>query len=228
MAHILDNPIYHALQTGHQVFAKGNAQANYYREDIAAFAGLKDNAAADFEQLYQQSPADSLFVIFTVQPLTIPANWKLLTHINMFQMVYELDEVPVGITTAIKELDHTHVPEMTDLVELTKPGPFKPETILLSNYTGIFKDQQLVAMAGHRFNPSPYTEVSAVCTHPDHLGKGYAYQLLQEQIRRIKERHEIPFLHVRNDNHGAVKLYEKLGFTIRTEMMAYVIQKVAV
>lgn len=227
MKHILDNPIYHALTSGHQVFAKGTNRANYYMEDIASFAGLKDNSEADFEALYQNSPEASLFVVFTPEPTVIPKNWKLLTHIDMFQMVYEPKEIPAGADSDLTNLTEVDVPEMSALVELTQPGPFKPRTILLGNYTGVFKDDQLVAMAGHRFNPTPYTEVSAVCTHPDHLGKGYAYQLLREQIKRIIQRSETPFLHVRNDNHGAVKLYQKLGFHIRTEMIAYVIQKIA-
>ncbi|KQC00020.1 GNAT family N-acetyltransferase [Pedobacter sp. Hv1] len=227
MKHILDNPIYHALISGHQAFAKGTDQANYYQEDIASFAGLKDNSAADFEALYQNSPEASLFVVFTPEPTVIPENWKLLTHIDMFQMVYEPKEIPTGADADFTDLTADDVPEMTALVELTQPGPFRPRTIVLGNYTGVFKDDQLVAMAGHRFHPTPYTEVSAVCTHPDHLGKGYAYQLLREQIKRILDRSETPFLHVRNDNHGAVKLYQKLGFNIRTEMIAYVIQKIA-
>ena len=28
---------------------------------------------------------------------------------------------------------------------------------------------ELVAMAGQRMQPDPYTEISAVCTHPDHF-----------------------------------------------------------
>lgn len=64
-----------------------------------------------------------------------------------------------------------------------------------------------------------------MCTHPDHLGNGYAYQLLREQIKRILEKGQIPFLHVRNDNVAAVNLYQKLGFVIRTNMIAYVFKK---
>jgi len=145
----------------------------------------------------------------------------------MFQFVFRSKEIPKTGATGITDLDLQHVTEMINLVELTKPGPFLARTIELSNYTGIFVDGKLASMAGHRFFPSPYREVSAVCTHPDHLGKGYAYKILQEQIKRILLRAEIPFLHVRNDNDGAIKLYRKLGFEIRTDMMAYVIRKEA-
>lgn len=227
MEHVLDNPIYYALTSGHSHIAKGLEEVKYYIEDITAFAGLKDNSQENLNTLYQISPAESLFVFFSKTPVEIPAQWKLLTHIDMFQFVFRDKETPTAEAAGITDLNLEHVTEMIDLVELTKPGPFLAKTIELSNYTGIFVDGKLAAMAGHRFHPSPYREVSAVCTHPDHLGKGYASKILQEQIKRILLRSEIPFLHVRNDNDGAIKLYHKLGFEIRTDMIAYVIKKEA-
>jgi len=228
MEHVLDNPIYYALTSAHNHIAKGVDEVKYYTEDIASFAGLKDNSQENLATLYQISAAESLFVFFSKMPVEIPVQWKLLTQIDMFQLVYRGKEVPLADAEGITDLDQEHVGEMISLVELTKPGPFLSRTIELGNYTGIFIDGKLAAMAGHRFHPSPYREVSAVCTHPDHLGKGYAFRILQEQIKRILQRSEIPFLHVRNDNYGAIKLYQKLGFEIRTEMIAYVIKKEAV
>jgi len=225
MEHLLDNPIYYALTSGHSHLAKGIDEVKYYYEDITAFAGLKDNSQENLNTLYQISPAESLFVFFSKTPVEIPTQWKLLTHINMLQFVFSGKGISTTKATGITDLNAEHVTEMIDLVELTKPGPFLSKTIELSNYTGIFVDGKLAAMAGHRFHPSPYREISAVCTHPNHLGKGYAFKVLQEQIKRIVQRSEIPFLHVRNDNQGAINLYQKLGFEIRTDMIAYVIKK---
>lgn len=227
MEHVLDNPIYYALTSGHCHIAKGLEEVKYYIEDITTFAGLKDNSHENLNTLYQISPPNSLFVFFSKTPVEIPTQWKLLTQIDMFQFIFRGKEMPIADATGITDLNLEHVAEMIDLVELTKPGPFLAKTIELSNYTGIFVDGKLATMAGHRFHPSPYREVSAVCTHPDHLGKGYAFKILQEQIKRILLRSEIPFLHVRNDNEGAIKLYHKLGFEIRTDMIAYVIKKEA-
>jgi predicted GNAT family acetyltransferase len=70
-------------------------------------------------------------------------------------------------------------------------------------------------MAGERLKVPGHTEVSAVCTHPEHTGKGYAAVLMAEVMRRIRKRGETPFLHVRADNERAIKIYKRLGFRER-------------
>jgi predicted GNAT family acetyltransferase len=87
----------------------------------------------------------------------------------------------------------------------------------LGYYVGIRAGGKLVAMAGERMKVPGYTEVSAVCTHPDYLGKGYAAALMTEVMRSIRERGEKPFLHVRSDNARAIAIYERLGFSKRWE-----------
>jgi predicted GNAT family acetyltransferase len=114
-----------------------------------------------------------------------------------------------------------YIPEMLALTQLTAPGPFFQRTIEFGEYTGIFADDKLVAMAGQRMQPLPYVEISAVCTHPDHLGKGYAGMLLNEQIKRIMAVGKIPFLHVLADN-PAVRVYERVGFKTRKPITGYV------
>lgn len=225
MNHILDNPIYNSLATAHHKYSNGTENVKFYIEDIASFAGFKNNSVESFEELYKISADTNLFIIFSKSKIEIPIPWKLITHIDMYQMVYQSNDLPNFDSSNLSALDEKNIDEMIELVELTKPGPFRNKTIDLGNYTGVFENEKLVSMAGHRFNPTPYTEISAVCTHPDYLGKGYAYLLLCEQVKRILNKSEIPFLHVRSDNAGAVKLYQKVGFEIRTEMIAYVITK---
>jgi len=110
-------------------------------------------------------------------------------------------------------------PEMMELTSLTKPGPFGRRTHELGTYLGIRVEGKLVAMAGERLKVPGYTEVSAVCTHPEHAGKGYARMLMLEVMRGIRERGETPFLHVRRDNARAIALYERIGF--RTRVMPH-------
>jgi len=225
MSHILDNPIYNSLISKHNQFSDGLSHVKYYQRDIAAFAGMENYNEESFEKLFHQSP--KLFILFSPNPLSIPSNFKLVRKIVMLQFVYNENNLPVGDNDfEIIDLKEDHITEMIDLVNLTQPGPFLSNTIVLSNYTGIFKDQKLVTMAGHRFHPFNYIEVSAVCCHPNYLGKGFAYAIIKEQIKRILDKQQIPFLHVREDNLGAIKLYEKLGFKIRSKLNAFVIEKI--
>ena len=124
------------------------------------------------------------------------------------------------------ELGLADSPEMLALATLTKPGPFGTRTHELGAYVGIRCEGKLVAMAGVRLKVPGYTEVSAVCTHPNHIGKGYARLLMTEIMRRIRERGETPMLHVRQDNARAVGLYERLGFRTRKQMHFAVLRKI--
>jgi predicted GNAT family acetyltransferase len=145
----------------------------------------------------------------------------------MPEMVYEGDGVPSSSASdpEIVELSAADVPEMMALTALTKPGPFHKRTHELGTYLGIRREKKLVAMAGERLKVPGYTEVSAVCTHPEHTGHGYARILMIEVMRRILERGETPLLHVREDNVRAIQLYERLGFRLRVLLHFAVLRK---
>jgi len=127
----------------------------------------------------------------------------------------------------IVTLGASDVPEMIALVELTKPGPFSTRTHELGTFLGIRVDGQLVAMTGERMKPGNYTEMTAVCVHPDHRGRGYAQALLGAVARGIVARGEIPFLHVFTSNISAIALYQRQGMEIRRWLHVTVLQKKA-
>jgi ribosomal protein S18 acetylase RimI-like enzyme len=225
MNHILDNPIYNALNSGNQHFSIGNENSKFFQPEVAPFAGLKANSDSDFAALDRISPPESTFVIFTPEKVFIPKPWKGIREMELLQMVYEGTVPPPVVSKDMVDLNIQHLPEMLALTQLTNPGPFLNETIKFGNYTGIISDGRLVAMAGQRQQPSPYVEISAVCTHPDHLGKGYASLLITEQIKRIIMAGAVPFLHVLASNQSAIRVYERLGFKTRRPLVAYVFQK---
>jgi predicted GNAT family acetyltransferase len=122
---------------------------------------------------------------------------------------------PTGTNLPIQQLGEPDVPEMLALTKLTKPGPFAKRTREMGDYFGIRVNGELIAMAGERLHLPGHTEISAVCTHPDHLGHGYATALITWLMERISNRGEQAFLHVRAENARAVALYERLGFQKR-------------
>jgi predicted GNAT family acetyltransferase len=116
------------------------------------------------------------------------------------------------------------VADMLALVEITKPGPFRGRTHEMGRYLGIRVDGRLVAMAGERLRPVGYTEVSAVCTHPDYRGRGYGRDLVETLVRNIIDRGEVPILHVEKDNRAAF-LYEQVGFSRRQTIHLVALRK---
>lgn len=224
MQHPLDNPAFNALISNNKRLSHGNEQAKHFADDVAPFIGLKDYSDNDFQKLYELLPENRPGVLIKHIEQEIPKNWNILRAFRCYQMLFEQPAV-YEPSAGIVNLTHEHVPQMLALTKLTNPGPFLQCTIEFGHYRGIFDGEKLVAMAGQRMHAFNYAEISAVCTHPDHLGKGYARQLLLNQAQRIQAEGNIAYLHVRTDNTRAIKVYEGIGFTIRKEMYFYVLQK---
>ncbi len=125
----------------------------------------------------------------------------------------------------IEPLTNDDGPEMLALATLTEPGPFFARTHELGDFVGVKREGRLAAMAGERLRPTGFTEVSGVCTHPDHRGHGYAAVLTRRVTQAILDRGEQPFLHVYAHNTGAIAVYEKLGFSLRREMAMTVLTR---
>jgi predicted GNAT family acetyltransferase len=224
MEHVLDNPAYNALATGNKNLAEGTEHIKYFNKDVAPFVGFSENSTESFNAVYDLIQHNNPLVFVSQDKMEIQSKWTVLQHVPGWQMVYNGAAFNIN-TPNLVALTDADVPQMLTLTKLTNPGPFALHTIDFGHYYGVFDEEKLVAMAGQRMNPLPYAEISAVCTHPDHAGKGYARQLLQFHADRIKSAGEIPFLHVRDDNTRAIKVYEDLGFEISRQINFYVLAK---
>jgi predicted GNAT family acetyltransferase len=225
MAHLLDNPAFNALISGNKDLGNGNETVRYYHKDISPFIGMTEPTKSNFDILHQITPTESVSGFISPIELQIPSPWKIARLVKVFQMIFEKSVSAIKGEKEIIPLSDEHIPQMLELTKLTNPGPFSSRTIDFGYYRGIFDGDKLIAMAGQRMHPFNYAEISAVCTHPDYLGKGYARQLLMNQAHRIQQADEIPFLHVLTDNERAINVYKDLGFTIRTELSIYIIHK---
>src|SRR5262249_31937252 len=116
------------------------------------------------------------------------------------------------------------VDEMLDLVARTNPGPFARRTIELGAYVGLRERGRLVAMAGGRGGGRHPAEISAVCTDPDHQGRGMAARLVLHLVDQIHAAGRRAFLHVLATNTNAARLYEHLGFVDHQDVVASVLQ----
>jgi predicted GNAT family acetyltransferase len=225
MENVLDNPAWHAMISGNSHLAAGNQEVRYFPEALSPFAGLKNVSSESLKQLFNLVPEGRVVAMVTADVISVPDDWRILYQATLFQMTGEQFKKGLNSPHEIVRLQKHHVNEMLALTQLTNPGPFAERTLEFGHYTGIFHQGRLVAMAGQRLHAFEYCEISAVCTHPDHSGKGYGTALMRMQSERILSSGNIPFLHVRKDNLAAIKIYKHLGFDTRKEMNFYVIQK---
>lgn len=222
---LLHNPVFNALCSGDKKFSHGTEQVKYFDAEVSPYAGFPEDYVHGFEELYQLLPAGRRILYAKPTAIQHPQGWQVQHEIEGLQFVYEGQNIIEGDFRNIVPLTTAHVDAMIELVKLTKPGPFDKRTIEFGSYYGIFENNQLVAMTGQRLHVEHYTEISAVCTHPDFTGKGYAAALMQHQLQIILGNGEQPFLHVRANNDRAVELYKRLGFRITRPMHFYFMKR---
>jgi len=229
MDHILDNMIWNAITTGNNDIAVINGDVGCYLPDIAPFAGMKDFNDTNLKKLYEFIPANRSVAISSIHKMDHDeSSWKLLQPMDVTQMVYEpsVNTFTTKNSSLIVPLSEEHVPQMLELTALTRPGPFLQQTIRFKNYFGVFIEGRLAAMTGQRMHPIPYMEVSAVCTHPDFRGKGYAKALMLHVMKIILDNSFTHFLHVLSNNTNAIELYKTNGFQTRKQIFVDVIRRV--
>jgi ribosomal protein S18 acetylase RimI-like enzyme len=210
---LLDNPVYAALGGAHTRFAQVRGRARRYQEDVAPFLALPPSPSAQDWRDAAGLLSPGAYAAVPHGGSELPDGWRAVETFDLAQMIGER-VAGVDCPEAIP-LGAPDVPEMLSLVAQTEPGPFLPRTIELGDYLGIRCDGALVAMAGERFRLDGWTEISAVCTRPDHRGRGLASRLVGALIAGIQHRSQRAFLHVLTTNTGAIRLYEELGFRVR-------------
>jgi GNAT superfamily N-acetyltransferase len=211
----LDNPIWHSLINHHAGFAEGLGMARRFDPAIGPLSGMKDQSPEAYGALGELLPPSEFAVLFLDSAPDLPSGWRMHMHLLLDQMVCEgRPKVPEGSFT-LETLGTDDAPEMLELATLTEPGPFRQRTWELGGFQGIRKDGRLAAMAGRRLALPGFIEVSAVCTHPDFRGRGYAAALVASVAGAIYEQGEMPILHVLPTNTGAIRVYEPVGFARR-------------
>ena len=216
--HILENPVWKALSTRDSHFNQGNQVVKYFSSEVSPFLGMDSWEDENQHVLLQSMPKNRSFSVMIQNIINFIDEFEVVFTTPLYQMVCNKLKPTMQDGKKSIPLDLNNVPAMLALTALTKPGPFLSETINFGNYIGIFEEEKLVSMAGERLHAENFTEISAVCTDHEYLGKGLAAHLLSEAAIRVIEDGYTPFLHVRTDNTRAIAMYERLGFEKRTEM----------
>jgi ribosomal protein S18 acetylase RimI-like enzyme len=216
--HPLDNVIWQALTTRQRELAEVFDSARRFPREVTSLAAFAEPSAEGYASLGGLIGEGNTTAVFLHDPYEPRDGWEFIGGAALLEMACENGGAAEGRMNSELELIELGAQDSRDMVELatlTKPGPFGPRTHELGYYVGIRDGGRLVAMAGERLKVPGYTEVSAVCTRPEYVGKGYARVLMLDVMQRIRRHGETPFLHVRQDNTRAVELYERLGFKTR-------------
>ncbi len=211
----LDNPAWYALTERHRIHAIDFGDLKCYDPDYCPFGGC-ENAPEISNALDQYANLTKDFFIIGEKPFH-SKRLRLKQELVCVQMICT-NSIDHNIDEEITFLQEAHAEPLQTLVNLVQPGYFMNKTRLLGDYYGIFKNGSLVAVTGERMKTNNYVEVSAVVTHPEYTGLGYAKQLVTHTANTILKQNKIPFLHVAKTNIAAIRLYKGLGFRKRREI----------
>lgn len=205
---ILENPFWASLATAHRHLAIEHDGVLRVPADIAPFMAIERDRPIGRETL--ERLLDGPTYLLGPRP-SVPAGYRVEDLGLITQMVCD-ERQPVDDRDIYRLTDEDAI---RGLAALVYPHYFRHRTARLGRYHGIGK---LEAMIGERMALPGYREVSAVCTHPAHTGKGLARRLLAFAGAKIFDDGEVPFLQVSPTNLRAIELYLRNGYRRTREL----------
>jgi GNAT superfamily N-acetyltransferase len=212
----LDNPVWASLSGAHVALARRGLHAGRYAPEVAPFAAVdRTDALAADELKGLVAPGETVLLVGPAPRLD--AAWQVEPLEEIAQMTCREPVAAVAGPPMI-ELDERHRADVLDLTARVYPHYFRPLSVRMGRYFGIYEGAKLAAMAGERMRFDAHVELSAICTDPACLGRGYARRLVAMLANDILDRGGVAFLHVSHRNVRAKSLYERLGFRLRRDM----------
>jgi len=205
------NPVWHALETRHCHLAISGGNARRYPADVAPFVAVAEPTIDALKAVHSLLvPGEQVWIADAKYPAWPELVWE--TSLECLQMVLPAEIVPPAGSNGVLTLSCEDAPAMVALTDLAFPGFFRVKTCEMGSYYGVRESGELVSMSGERIMLYEYPEVSGVCTHPDHRGKGYAASLMWQVIRDHRRDGLVSWLHVSAGNSHAIELYLRMGF----------------
>lgn len=222
--HPLDNPFWTALTSRHADLALRHGDVARYPADVAPFLGLAHAEVEVADAFDALVPSGDSVYLLGIAPARVPPGWRLDAFAPLAQMIRDAPvDVPDG--GAVRQLDAGDRDDVLALTARVYPHYFRPRTMALGRYFAIHTDGALAAMAGERLATEDFQEVSAICTHPDHLGRGHAHRLTALLTNDILAQGRTPYLHVSHANARAKALYERIGYRLRRDIAFWALHR---
>lgn len=224
-SHPLDNPVWASLTSRHAALARRNGSTARYPADVAPFVAVGACDAAAAQQAAALVATGELVCFVGLAPPLSPA-WRVEQWVPIAQMTCR-SRLAVTDGPEVIELSHLHLADVLALTARVYPHYFRPRTMEMGRYFGLYDGTTLAAMAGERMRFDGHQEISAVCTHPDYTGRGYAQRLVALLTNDILESGRLAFLHVSHENVRAKALYQRLGYALRTDIPLLAVTRLA-
>jgi ribosomal protein S18 acetylase RimI-like enzyme len=213
----LDNPVWSALNGPHCGLSLRHADLAWYPSAIAPFAAIPTSGTLpDLESAHAQGLGEQFYFVGAC-PDSVPDGWHVISRSHILQL-FPTGEIPVAGEDAGTVLGASDRGAMRTLTRIAFPDFFRERTAELGVYLGIYEGSKLIAMAGERMALPGLQEISGVCTHPDFGGRGHARRLTRALLSRHRRRGVASFLHVSEGNSAAERLYESMGFAVRSRL----------
>ena len=208
------NPIWHALRLKHKHLAVEAGSARRYPADVVPFAAVARRDRAAFRDLHTLlAPNDPVWL--ADDGGEVGPGLRIESRLPCLQMVLRSGITPppaAAPTFDVVPLTAADAADMVALTDVAFPGFFRAKTHVMGAYCGVRIDGELAAMGGERLRIEHYSELSAICTHPKHRGKGLASSIIWHLVRDHRRDGRVSWLHVGAENLQAIQLYRALGF----------------
>jgi ribosomal protein S18 acetylase RimI-like enzyme len=217
------NPVWHALHGPHHHLAIVAGGACRYPADVSPFAAIGAPTARALDDLRELlAPEESVWIVDYGR--TVPG-LKVVDGIDCVQMVLAADAEGPPRSDEVLPLAAANAHEMVALTDVAFPGFFRARTYRMGSYYGVRVEGELVAMGGERLRLDGYPELSGICTHPAHRGKGFASDVIGHLVSSHRRDGLRSWLHVGAPNTRAIDLYTSLGFRrVRTLMLHRIVR----
>lgn len=225
MTHLLDRPVWSALDSLQKPLSEGGDLARRYRRDVNVFAAARDETDEALDALAGVvRPGES--VISLQGPEIRPPPSMTIERAELGVQMW-LNHALAGAPSSedVVVLGAGDATEMCALAARTNPGPFLSGTVTMGRFIGVRREGRLAAMAGERMAMPGFIEVSGVCVDAEFRGQGLAERLSTLVSADIQARGQTPFLHAWKSNAPAISLYRKLGFDMRRDVHVAVLRK---
>jgi ribosomal protein S18 acetylase RimI-like enzyme len=210
---LFENPVWHALRTKHRHLAVFEGDACRYPAEVVPFAAVAAPTSDALHELHSLlAPGEFVWLIGENYP-HVP-ELRFAEKLECLQMMLPAEVVAPDPAIKIASLSDANAAEMVALTDLAFPGFFRIRTCEMGSYYGVRSDGELIAMGGERLMLEGYSEISGVCTHPAHRGKGLAASLIWKLVHDHRRDGIVSWLHVAAANRRAIELYLRLGFEV--------------